>query len=78
MLVELGLGDNQVELFGRFPYVSIVLHHLLKQLPSEVVSSRAVEILCLIELSNDDSFDQVLFIRRRSSHNFETRKALHY
>ncbi|KAH0987001.1 hypothetical protein GBA52_014178 [Prunus armeniaca] len=60
VLVELGLGDNQVELFGRFPYVSIVLHHLLKQLPSEVVSSRAVEILRLIELSNDDSFDQVI------------------
>lgn len=78
MLVELGLGDNQMELFGRFPYVSIVLHHLLKQLPSEVVSSRAVEILRLIELSNDDSFDQVLFIRRWSSHNFGTRKALHY
>ncbi|BFG29632.1 hypothetical protein CerSpe_159060 [Prunus speciosa] len=63
VLVELGLGDNQVELFGRFPYVSIVLHHLLKQLPSEVVSSRAVEILRLIELSNDDSFDQCLNYR---------------
>lgn len=58
-----------MELSGGFPCVSIVLHHLLKQLPSEVVSSRAVEILHLIEFSNDDSFDQVLFIRKLSSQN---------
>ncbi|RXI03462.1 hypothetical protein DVH24_004114 [Malus domestica] len=60
VLVELGVGLNQKELLGRFPCLSIVLHHLLKQLPSEVVSSRAVEILHLIECSRDDSLDQVI------------------
>ncbi|KAJ0045103.1 hypothetical protein Pint_04081 [Pistacia integerrima] len=59
-LVELGLGRNQVELFGSNPYVSVILHHLLKELPTEIVSSNAVEILRLIECSNDDSFDQCL------------------
>ncbi|KAJ0102793.1 hypothetical protein Patl1_04144 [Pistacia atlantica] len=62
-LVELGLGRNQVELFGSNPYVSIILHHLLKELPTEIVSSNAVEILHLIECSNDDSFDQCLNYR---------------
>ncbi|XP_050138630.1 uncharacterized protein LOC126614962 isoform X1 [Malus sylvestris] len=63
VLVELGVGLNQKELLGRFPCLSIVLHHLLKQLPSEVVSSRAVEILHLIECSRDDSLDQCLNYR---------------
>ncbi|XP_068312077.1 uncharacterized protein [Pyrus communis] len=63
VLVELGVGLNQKELLGRFPCASIVLHHLLKQLPSEVVSSRAVEILHLIECSRDDSLDQCLNYR---------------
>ena len=62
VLVELGLGTNQVELFGSFSCLSIVLHHLLKELPAEVVTSRAVEILHTIECSNDYSFDQVLFL----------------
>lgn len=61
MLVDLGLGRNQVELFGNIPYVSVVLHHLLKELPIELVCSYAVEILHVIKSSNDDSFDQVLF-----------------
>ncbi|KAF3453419.1 hypothetical protein FNV43_RR03859 [Rhamnella rubrinervis] len=63
ILVELELGRNEVELFGNFPCVSIVLHHLLKELPIEVVSSSAVEILHVIECSNDYSFDQCLNYR---------------
>lgn len=62
ILVKLGLGRNESELFGKFPFVSIILHHLLKELPTEVVSSNATEILHLIESCNDYSFDQVLFI----------------
>lgn len=57
--MELGLGRNQVELFGSNPCVSVVLHHLLKELPTEIVGSYAVEILHLIEFSNDKSYDQV-------------------
>ncbi|KAK0601095.1 hypothetical protein LWI29_021278 [Acer saccharum] len=63
VLVELGLGRNQVELFGSNPCVSIVLHHLLKELPTEVVSTNAVDILNLIECSSDNSFDQCLNYR---------------
>ncbi|KAL5548421.1 hypothetical protein UlMin_003652, partial [Ulmus minor] len=58
VLVELGLGKNEEEMFGTSPYVSIVLHHLLKELPTEVVSSNAVKILNLIECSDDVSFNQ--------------------
>lgn len=67
--MELGLGSNQVELRGKFPCVAIVLHHLLKQIPSQVVISSAMEILHLIESSNDDSFDQVLFNDIGDGHN---------
>ncbi|KAK7847415.1 upf0505 protein c16orf62 like protein, partial [Quercus suber] len=63
VLVEFGLGMNQVELFGSFSCLSIVLHHLLKELPAEVVTSSAVEILHTIECSNDYSFDQCLNYR---------------
>ncbi|GAV81964.1 Vps35 domain-containing protein [Cephalotus follicularis] len=62
-LVDLGLGRNQMELFGSSPCVSIVLHYLLKELPTEVVSSNALEILHLIECSHDYSFDQYLNYR---------------
>ncbi|EXB66322.1 hypothetical protein L484_008062 [Morus notabilis] len=59
ILMELGLGRNEEELFGTFPCVSVVLHHLLKELPTEVFSSSAVKILHVIECSNDNSFNQV-------------------
>ena len=55
------LGRNQSELFGKLQCVSIVLHLLLKELPTEVVCSNGVDILDLIECSNDCSFDQVIF-----------------
>ncbi|XP_057977457.1 uncharacterized protein LOC131164347 [Malania oleifera] len=63
VLVELGLGKNQSELFGDFPCVSIVLHHLLKELPTDIVCSNALKILHLIERSDDCSFDQSLNYR---------------
>ncbi|GAY46472.1 hypothetical protein CUMW_097350 [Citrus unshiu] len=63
VLMELGLGRNQVELFGSNPCVSVVLHHQLKELPTEIVGSYAVEILHLIEYSNDKSYDQCLNYR---------------
>ncbi|KAK7300034.1 hypothetical protein RJT34_10865 [Clitoria ternatea] len=57
VLSELGLMKNQQDL-GTVSCVSIVLHHLLKELPIEVVSSNVVQILHLIEFSKDNSFDQ--------------------
>ncbi|XP_021287820.1 UPF0505 protein isoform X3 [Herrania umbratica] len=63
VLVELGLGRSQEELFGGSPCVSIVLHHLLKELPTDVVSSHTMDILHLIKCSNDYSYDQCLNYR---------------
>ncbi|KAG7957678.1 hypothetical protein I3843_11G187400 [Carya illinoinensis] len=63
VLVELGSRRNQVELFGSLQCISMVLHHLLKELPAEVVTSNAMEILHIIECSNDYSFDQCLNYR---------------
>ncbi|CAK9181075.1 unnamed protein product [Ilex paraguariensis] len=63
VLVGLGLWERQSELFGKSPCISIVLYHLLRELPIEVVSSTAVEILHLIECSDDCSFDQCLNYR---------------
>ncbi|KAE9596373.1 putative UPF0505 family protein [Lupinus albus] len=54
VLTELGFMKSQQD----FPKVSIVLHHLLKELPIEVVCSNALQILHLIEFSKDSSFDQ--------------------
>ncbi|KAJ1389541.1 Vacuolar protein sorting-associated protein 35 [Sesbania bispinosa] len=57
VLSELGLMKNQQD-FGSVSCVSIVLHHLLNELPIEVVSSNVLHILHLIEFSKDNSFDQ--------------------
>ncbi|BBH02020.1 hypothetical protein Prudu_012459 [Prunus dulcis] len=62
------LSDNKRLLVGLMePTIEFIMKCIFKnmseQLPSEVVSSRAVEILRLIELSNDDSFDQCLNYR---------------
>ncbi|GKV38764.1 hypothetical protein SLEP1_g46642 [Rubroshorea leprosula] len=63
VLVELGLGRNQGELFGSSPCVSIVLQHLLKELPTNMVNSHAMDILQLIKCSNDYSYNQSLNYR---------------
>ncbi|KAI9073278.1 hypothetical protein K1719_044764 [Acacia pycnantha] len=57
VLPELGLRKNQ-QSSGSVTYVSVVLHHLLKELPIEVIFSNAIEILHLIECSKDKSYDQ--------------------
>lgn len=54
-LLALGLGRN-MEISQ---CVSVVLHHILKELAVEVVSSNAMEFLQLIDHSNDSSFHQV-------------------
>ncbi|KAK4258289.1 hypothetical protein QN277_007750 [Acacia crassicarpa] len=57
VLPELGLRKNQ-QSSGSVTYVSVVLHHLLKELPIEVIFSNTIEILHLIECSKDKSYDQ--------------------
>ncbi|CAM8972452.1 unnamed protein product [Rhodiola kirilowii] len=63
VLVELGLGRSTTEFFTSTPYVPIVLYHVLRELPVEVVSSNAVDILHLIDCSNDYTFDLCLNYR---------------
>lgn len=62
VLSELGLLKNQQN-FETVSCVSVVLHHLLKELPFEVVSSNVVNILHLIEFNKDTSFHQHLNYR---------------
>ncbi|XP_028800318.1 VPS35 endosomal protein sorting factor-like [Neltuma alba] len=57
VLPELGLRKNQ-QSSSNVTYVSVVLHHLLKELPIEVIFSNTIEILHLIECSEDKSYDQ--------------------
>ncbi|XP_011046723.1 PREDICTED: UPF0505 protein C16orf62 homolog isoform X2 [Populus euphratica] len=63
VLLELGLGRNREDLCGSSPCISFVLHHLLKELPTEVIRSNFVGILHLIECSQDHYFDQCLNYR---------------
>ncbi|OAY28461.1 VPS35 endosomal protein-sorting factor-like isoform X3 [Manihot esculenta] len=63
VFMELGLGRDRSNLSESIPCVSVVLHHLLKELPAEVISCNSVDILHLIKCSNDDSFDQCLNYR---------------
>ncbi|XP_038690110.1 VPS35 endosomal protein sorting factor-like isoform X2 [Tripterygium wilfordii] len=63
ILVELGIGKTQLELSGSSPCISIILHHLLKELPTEVVVSNSMEIFDVIRYTNDHSFDQCLNYR---------------
>ncbi|KAA0025138.1 Retrovirus-related Pol polyprotein from transposon TNT 1-94 [Cucumis melo var. makuwa] len=58
-LLALGLGRN-MEISQ---CVSVVLHHILKELAVEVVSSNAMEFLQLINQSNDSSFRQFMNYR---------------
>lgn len=58
VLLELGLMENRQN-FGTVSCASIVLHHLLKELPIEVVISNVLHILHLIEFNKDSSYDQV-------------------
>lgn len=57
LLVELGLGRNGD---GRnIPSVSIFLHQVLKKLPADIVSSRAMDMIDFIEGCSDTILDQV-------------------
>lgn len=59
ILVGLGLGRSQSDLFGDCSCTSIIIHHLLKELPSGIICSSAMDILHLIECNDDFSFNQV-------------------
>ncbi|XP_027329733.1 UPF0505 protein C16orf62 homolog isoform X3 [Abrus precatorius] len=75
VLSELGLMKNQQDL-GSVSCASIVLHHLLKELPIEVISSNIVQILHLIEFSKDYSFDQHMNYRLLGFRLYERKSPL--
>ncbi|XP_047979806.1 VPS35 endosomal protein sorting factor-like isoform X4 [Salvia hispanica] len=60
MLLALGLSSNLSILSKNHSCISVVLHHILKELPVEYICSNAVELLQLIEITDDRSFDQSL------------------
>uniref|UniRef100_A0A1J3E3C4 UPF0505 protein n=1 Tax=Noccaea caerulescens TaxID=107243 RepID=A0A1J3E3C4_NOCCA len=62
ILEELGFGRNNSQ-SSNTSHVSILLHYLLKELPFELVSSQAMEILRMIKCSSDCSFSQILNYR---------------
>ncbi|XP_052735899.1 uncharacterized protein LOC108338455 isoform X3 [Vigna angularis] len=76
VLSELGLMKNQQDL-GSVSCVSIILHHLLKELPIEVVSTNVVQILHLIEFSKDNSFGQHLNYRLLGFRLYERKSPVH-
>ncbi|WVY89214.1 hypothetical protein V8G54_034728 [Vigna mungo] len=76
VLSELGLMKNQQDL-GSVSCVSIILHHLLKELPIEVVSTNVVQILHLIEFSKDNSFGQNLNYRLLGFRLYERKSPVH-
>lgn len=75
VLSELGLMKNQQDL-GSVSCVSVILHHLLKELPIEVVSSNVMQILHLIEFSKDNSFDQHMNYRLLGFRLYERKSPL--
>ncbi|PWA95628.1 hypothetical protein CTI12_AA049240 [Artemisia annua] len=60
MIVKLDLGKNPSELTGKVPWISIFLYYLLREIPTEIVCSSALEFLHLVDCSSDCSFDQCL------------------
>ncbi|XP_027061539.2 uncharacterized protein [Coffea arabica] len=60
VIVGLGLGKDKSHLFGDCSCISVILHHLLKELPTGLICANAMSILHLIECNIDFSYDQYL------------------
>ncbi|KNA22780.1 hypothetical protein SOVF_031280 isoform A [Spinacia oleracea] len=72
ILAELGVTRNLSELFGEYSCVSLLLHHLLKELPPEAFRSNILHILDLIERGIGSSFDQCVNFRLLGFRLYET------
>ncbi|CAO2835907.1 unnamed protein product [Amaranthus hypochondriacus] len=72
ILVNDRLARTLSELFGKSSCVSLVLNHLLKELPTEAIQSNALRILDLIECSVGSSIDQCLNYRLLGFRLYET------
>ncbi|KAK9089725.1 hypothetical protein Scep_028807 [Stephania cephalantha] len=73
VLMEFGLGTTPSDLCGNLKCISIVVHHLIEELPAEIVCSHVLEIIKLIEGSNDISYDQSLNLRLLGFKLYEVR-----
>ncbi|KAL0443353.1 UNVERIFIED_CONTAM: VPS35 endosomal protein sorting factor-like [Sesamum latifolium] len=60
ILVALEMGRDPSTLFQNCSCISILLHYILKELPIGYTCFNAMEILHLIECTDDSSFDQCL------------------
>lgn len=60
MCVELGIKQSPLELPDSSMCLSVILYHLLKVLPVEIISMNGLAILQLVEKSVDKSHDQVI------------------
>ncbi|XP_022867447.1 UPF0505 protein isoform X2 [Olea europaea var. sylvestris] len=60
MLEALGMRRNQSDSFENCSCISIILHHILKELPLGFLCSNSFEMLHLIECTDDFSFEQCL------------------
>ncbi|XP_075481448.1 uncharacterized protein LOC142522176 isoform X1 [Primulina tabacum] len=60
MLVAIGMAINPPMSFENCTCISIILHHILKELPIGFTCINALEILHLISCTNDSSYNQCL------------------
>ncbi|KAI0496621.1 hypothetical protein KFK09_022942 [Dendrobium nobile] len=63
ILVEFGFGSGTLDSTWKVPWTSIIIHHLVRQLPSKIISAYLFEILEIFELIKDLSLDQHLNYR---------------
>ncbi|KAK8915936.1 hypothetical protein KSP39_PZI022997 [Platanthera zijinensis] len=63
ILVEFGFGSSTLDSTWKVPWTSIIIHHLLRQLPSKIVSVHVFEILEFFEKIEDFSLTQLLNYR---------------
>ncbi|KAG6527331.1 hypothetical protein ZIOFF_009430 [Zingiber officinale] len=76
ILEEFGVARDLSVSSWKFPCVSLVLHYLLKLLPADVISDKAVEIIDFVEQNKDISVESHLVYRRVGHKLCESRLSL--
>ncbi|PKI67724.1 hypothetical protein CRG98_011937 [Punica granatum] len=74
-VVEFGLGNTEAH--GSNPSISIIVHNLIKELPVDMVNSKTIDIINLIECCNDYTLDQCLNYRLLGFRLSESKYSLH-
>ncbi|XP_020591949.1 UPF0505 protein C16orf62 homolog [Phalaenopsis equestris] len=63
ILKEFGFGSGALDPTWKVPWTSVIIHHLVRQLPSKIISAYVFEILEIFELIKDISLNQHLNYR---------------